>query len=99
MPDADWLPKPQAAEIPRLALRPREAAIALGISEKTLWTLTEQKILPCIKIKGTKLYAVDALRIRLDELTKNADGQPLERLAAETPNKVNTDETTKLPGR
>ena len=43
----------------RLALRPREAAAALGICERTLRTL--QPELPCVRVGGTVLYPVKAL--------------------------------------
>ena len=49
----------------QLALRPREAARALSISERTLWAWTEEGIVPCVRIGGTKLYSVDVLRERL----------------------------------
>ncbi len=38
-------------ELPRLALRPREAAKTLSISERTLWSITSPRgSLPCIHI-------------------------------------------------
>ncbi|MEO2030479.1 MAG: helix-turn-helix domain-containing protein [Planctomycetaceae bacterium] len=33
-----------------LALRPREAAKALGISPRLLWQLTRDGILPCVRV-------------------------------------------------
>lgn len=34
----------------------REAAKALGISERTLWTLTDEGILPCIRVRRIVRY-------------------------------------------
>jgi excisionase family DNA binding protein len=50
----------------RLALRPREAAEALGISARTLWTWTQQGRVPCKRIGKTVVYSTDALRRWLD---------------------------------
>ena len=48
--------------IPCLALRPRDAAKSLGISERTLWSWTEQGQVPHIRRNKIILYPVDALR-------------------------------------
>jgi len=49
-----------------LALRPRDAARALGISTRHLWTLTRHGLIPCVRVgsgrRKTVLYPVDALR-------------------------------------
>ena len=49
----------------RLALRPREAAKALGISSRLLWQLTHDGLIPCLRIgsgkRKTVLYPVDQL--------------------------------------
>lgn len=55
------------AEAPCLALRPREAAKALGVSERTLWTWTREGTIPHLKRGQTVLYPTDALRRWLDE--------------------------------
>lgn len=51
---------------PPLALRPREAAKALGISERLLWQLTKDGQIPCVRIgsgaRKAVLYPVDALQ-------------------------------------
>ncbi|QDV91815.1 Helix-turn-helix domain protein [Phycisphaerae bacterium RAS2] len=47
---------------PVLALRPREAAKALGLGERKLWELTNRGIIPHIKLDKCVLYPVDALR-------------------------------------
>lgn len=49
------------AENPSLALRPREAAKALGISERLLWDWTRCDIVPHVKIGRTVLYPVAGL--------------------------------------
>jgi hypothetical protein len=49
----------------RLALRPKEAAEALGICERKLRQLTPR--LPVVRIGGVVLYPVQALRRWLDE--------------------------------
>jgi excisionase family DNA binding protein len=41
-----------------LALRPREAAAALGISPRLLWQLTKDGRIPCVRIGGTKRRTV-----------------------------------------
>lgn len=50
-------------ENPALALRPRDAAKALGIGERLLWEMTKNGEIPCVRI-GTRLviYPVDVLR-------------------------------------
>jgi excisionase family DNA binding protein len=47
---------------PPLALRPREAAKAIGVCERTLWEWTHHGDVPHLKVGGTMLYPVDALR-------------------------------------
>ena len=42
--------------IPRLALRPAEAAKLLGISEKHLWSLTSPNGLPAVKLGSRTAY-------------------------------------------
>lgn len=59
--------KQQRPEIPRLALKPKEAAIALGMSEKTLWSLTQPRgNLPCVRIGSRVLYPTHLLRKHLN---------------------------------
>jgi excisionase family DNA binding protein len=49
-----------------LALRPREAAKALGISTRHLWQLTKDGLIPCVRIgsgkRKTVLYPVAQLQ-------------------------------------
>jgi excisionase family DNA binding protein len=49
-----------------LALRPREAAKMLGVSERTLFTWTREGRLPVVKVGRTVLYSVEHLRAWLD---------------------------------
>ncbi len=58
------------AEAPCLALRPREAAKALGVSERTLWDWTQRGDVPHVRRGKTILYPVDVLRRWLDEQAK-----------------------------
>jgi hypothetical protein len=54
-----------ADSIPPLALRPRPAAKALGISERLLWQLTHDGMIPCMRVgsgkRKTILYSLSAL--------------------------------------
>ena len=58
--------------VPRLALRPRDAAKALGIGERLLWTLTNRGEIPHVRLGAAVLYPVEGLRRFLDEA---ADGR------------------------
>ena len=61
-----------------LALRPREAAKALGISPRLLWQLTKDGRIPCVRIGGTKrrtvLYPLADLQAWLTRLAAQAKG-------------------------
>jgi hypothetical protein len=50
----------------QLALRPREAAKAIGIGIRLLWQLTKDGRIPCVRVGGAKrntiLYPVAALQ-------------------------------------
>jgi hypothetical protein len=57
-----------------LALRPREAAKALGISERMLWSLTAPRgAIPAVRIGTCVLYPVAGLQAWLD---RQAQGAP-----------------------
>ena len=56
--------------VPRLALRPKEAAAALGIGERSLWSLTNRGAIPHLRIGKAIIYPVDVLR---DWLAKEAE--------------------------
>jgi len=55
----------------RLALRPKEAAAALGISPRKLWQLTADGEVPCVRLgggnRGAVLYAVSDLEAWLQK--------------------------------
>lgn len=53
---------PNNFPLDRLSLRPREAAKAIGISERSLWTLTKANEVPHTRLGKSVLYPVDALR-------------------------------------
>jgi excisionase family DNA binding protein len=55
------------AEASCLALRPRDAAAALGVSERTLWTWTNEGTIPYVRRGKTMMYPVSALVRWLDE--------------------------------
>jgi len=52
----------QPCHVPSLALRPREAATAIGVSARTLWAWTRSGDVPHIRRGGVTLYPVDAMR-------------------------------------
>lgn len=45
-----------------MLLRPREAAQSLGISERTLWSLTDDGTIPCIRLGRSVRYDIEVLR-------------------------------------
>ncbi len=53
-----------------LSLRPREAAKALGISERSLWSLTDAGEVPHLKLGRATLYPVHELKAWLTERAK-----------------------------
>jgi excisionase family DNA binding protein len=61
-----------------LALRPREAAKALGISPRLLWQLTKDGHIPCVRVgsgkRKTVLYPVAHLEAWLSQQTAAAKG-------------------------
>jgi excisionase family DNA binding protein len=57
----------QEDKIDPLALRPRDAAAALGISPSTLDRLTRAGKIPHVKINRLVLYRVESLRKWLEE--------------------------------
>jgi len=66
VPSTNTTKKPEP-ETPCLAMRPREAAKALGISERLLWDWTDRGEVPHVRIGKAILYPVDVLRRWLDE--------------------------------
>jgi len=53
---------PELITTDRLAVRPVEAAKALGIGQRKLWELTKAGVIPHIKLGTCTLYPVDELR-------------------------------------
>jgi excisionase family DNA binding protein len=49
-------------QVPVLLLTPRQAAHALGISERTLVTRTQEGVFPIVKIGRSTRYDVEFLR-------------------------------------
>lgn len=56
--------------VPSLALRPKEAARALGIGERLLWSKTNSGEIPCARIGRAVVYPVNLLRDYLDQQAK-----------------------------
>lgn len=65
----------------RLALRPREAAAVLGLSERAFRALLPS--MPHIRAGGAVLIPVEALRRWLEEQTRSEPGQ-LDAIVTET---------------
>ena len=63
---------------PPLALRPREAAKALGISPRLLWQLTHDGHVPCVRVgsgkRRTVLYPTAELQAWLTRHAEAAKG-------------------------
>lgn len=61
-----------------MAMRPRDAAKALGISPRTLWEWTRTGIVPCVRIgtgkRQTVLYPLADLQAWLSEKANAAKG-------------------------
>jgi len=74
------VPTSPVAEIPRLALTPRETGQALGVSERTVNTWISEDILPSTKIGRCRLIPVDALRKWLAErVSYGADEKAIDK--------------------
>jgi excisionase family DNA binding protein len=63
---AESLLTPAPAPMPKLLLTPREAAKALSLCEKTLWTLTRRGELPAVRIGRAVRYDLADLRAFID---------------------------------
>lgn len=53
---------PSLPTVEPLSFRPPEAARALGVSERLLWTWTQEQRVPHVRIGNVVLYPVDELR-------------------------------------
>ena len=56
--------------VEKLSLRSREAAQALGISERTLWSLCQRNEIPHVKTGRVVLFPIASLKQWLEEQTK-----------------------------
>ena len=63
------LPTPDRAPatLPRLALRPAEAAKALSIGSRLLWEMTNRGEIPCVRLGRCVAYPVHLLEAWLTE--------------------------------
>ena len=68
----DQTTKPEAS-VPRVALRPKDTAQALGIGQRKLWELTNCGLLPHVRLGKAVLYPVDRLREWLAEQLRPAN--------------------------
>jgi hypothetical protein len=58
----------------KLLLSAREAAKALSISARTLWSMTAPRgPIPCLRLNSRVLYPVDGLKKWIDEQTSQAE--------------------------
>jgi excisionase family DNA binding protein len=55
-------------------MRAREAAKALGISERLLWAWTNRGLIPHIRLGKAILYPVDSIRAWLQKAAQPAEG-------------------------
>lgn len=69
----------------KLLYTTRESCIALGICERTLWTLTNDGTIPVVKVRGANRYHIDDL-LAFIEASKTETRKP--RQAAVTPDAV-----------
>lgn len=60
-------PQPSPPSTTPLAVGRRDAAAMLGISERLLWTWTNAKTIPHVRIGTRVLYPVDELRRWLED--------------------------------
>lgn len=60
---------------PRLALRPKEACAALSIGPRLLWSLTNQNLVPHVRLGRAVVYPVDDLRRWLSEQAQKKGGR------------------------
>lgn len=52
--------------VPPLALRSRDAARALGITERTVIALADSGAIPCVRLGNVTIFPVSCLRAWLD---------------------------------
>jgi excisionase family DNA binding protein len=69
------VPAKAERQTPCLAMRPKEAAKALGVSERLLWEWTRRGTVPHIKIGGVVVYPTDALREWLRQCARTSGAE------------------------
>lgn len=62
-------------ETPCLAMRPREAAKALGISERLLWEWTNKGVVPHVRLGKAILYPADSLPFARRQKHRSTDAR------------------------
>lgn len=85
--------KVQSTPLFKLLYSSRESARALSISERTLWTLTNEGKIPVCKVRGANRYHIDDLLAYIEASkteTREPRGTALKkpRRAAATPDTV-----------
>jgi len=80
-PAPSWPVRP-GHELPPLplAMRPKTAARAIGISERTLWAMTQRGEIPHARIGNCVIYPTAPVMRWLEEITANP---PVQRPTAE----------------
>lgn len=67
----------QVIPLEKIALRAREAAELLSVSERTLWKWAKQGRIPCVKTSkertATVLYPVEALKKFMRDMASNPE--------------------------
>ena len=58
--------KASLAKLPRILLKPDEAAAAMGLSPRALFSLTRKGAVPCIRLGKLVRYSPSALRRAFD---------------------------------
>lgn len=54
-----------------LAMRPKVAAKAIGVSERTLWSMAKRGVIPHARIGNCVVYPTAAILAWLEEITEN----------------------------
>ena len=73
MNSREFYRQPPAREVPVLALRPRQAAEAIGVSEATLERLAKDRGIPVIRLDRAVLYPVRELTGWLSSKTQGGE--------------------------
>ena len=66
---------PSVEHVARLAMRPKDAAKALGIGERLLWSMTNRGEIPHLKVGKAVLYPVAELERWLSERAQEEGGK------------------------